>query len=265
VGPDRHADRRPFLLARGPHRRGAARWFDGAGFVEVETAALQVSPGNETHLHAFATELVGPDGARGAALSCTPRRNSPARSCSPPASGGSFDSPASSATASAGPCTIRSSPCSNGTAPASPTSALMADCAALLAEAAEAAGTTAAPTGTRGRSLRRAGAADRRRGLRAIAGIDLLATCRAAADRDGSPPGARPPASGSRRTTLVGHLQPRAGRARSSRGSASAGRPSSASIRRARRRWPGQAGIPASPSASSSMPAASNSPTASAS
>jgi lysyl-tRNA synthetase class 2 len=30
--------------------------------VEVETAALQVSPGNETHLHAFATELIGPGG-----------------------------------------------------------------------------------------------------------------------------------------------------------------------------------------------------------
>src|SRR4249920_108400 len=32
--------------------------------MEVETSALQVSPGNETHLHAFATELIGPDGAR---------------------------------------------------------------------------------------------------------------------------------------------------------------------------------------------------------
>jgi len=29
----------------------------------VETAALQVSPGNEAHLHAFHTRLVGPDGA----------------------------------------------------------------------------------------------------------------------------------------------------------------------------------------------------------
>jgi len=37
-------------------------WFEGRGFVEVETAALQVSPGNETHLHAFATELIGPGG-----------------------------------------------------------------------------------------------------------------------------------------------------------------------------------------------------------
>src|SRR5690349_13327877 len=39
-------------------------WFEDQGFVEVETPALQVSPGNEAHLHAFASELVGPDGAR---------------------------------------------------------------------------------------------------------------------------------------------------------------------------------------------------------
>jgi elongation factor P--(R)-beta-lysine ligase len=39
-------------------------WFEAQGFIEVETAALQVSPGNETHLHAFATELIGNDGAR---------------------------------------------------------------------------------------------------------------------------------------------------------------------------------------------------------
>ena len=39
-------------------------WFAARDFVEVETAALQVSPGNETHLHAFATELIGPGGER---------------------------------------------------------------------------------------------------------------------------------------------------------------------------------------------------------
>ena len=33
-------------------------------FVEVDTATLQISPGNEAHLHAFATEAIGPDGAR---------------------------------------------------------------------------------------------------------------------------------------------------------------------------------------------------------
>ncbi len=39
-------------------------WFAARDFIEVETAALQVSPGNEAHLHAFATELRAPDGAR---------------------------------------------------------------------------------------------------------------------------------------------------------------------------------------------------------
>ena len=62
--PGRHAARRPYLLAR--TRIGAAlrSWFAGQGFLEVETATLQVSPGNETHLHAFATELIGPDTVR---------------------------------------------------------------------------------------------------------------------------------------------------------------------------------------------------------
>jgi lysyl-tRNA synthetase class 2 len=39
-------------------------WFEDHGFTEVETPALQVSPGNEAHLHAFATEAIGPGGER---------------------------------------------------------------------------------------------------------------------------------------------------------------------------------------------------------
>jgi lysyl-tRNA synthetase class 2 len=62
--PDRHEDRRPFLLARGRIQRAIRAWFEAEGFVEVEAAALQVSPGNETHLHAFTTELTGPEGDR---------------------------------------------------------------------------------------------------------------------------------------------------------------------------------------------------------
>jgi lysyl-tRNA synthetase class 2 len=61
---DRHRDRRPFLLARARIIAALRRWFEAEGFVIVEPAALQVSPGNETHLHAFATELIGPDGRR---------------------------------------------------------------------------------------------------------------------------------------------------------------------------------------------------------
>jgi elongation factor P--(R)-beta-lysine ligase len=61
---DRHADRRPFLLARAQITKAVRSWFEQEGFCEVETSILQVSPGNETHLHAPRTELVRPDGAR---------------------------------------------------------------------------------------------------------------------------------------------------------------------------------------------------------
>ncbi len=54
--PDKHADRRPFLIARGRIKAALRGWFEDRGFVEVETSALQVSPGNEAHLHAFSTE-----------------------------------------------------------------------------------------------------------------------------------------------------------------------------------------------------------------
>src|ERR1700733_13646464 len=62
--PLRHADRRPFLMARNAITRALRAWFDEQGFVEVETGILQVSPGNETHLHAPRTELTGVDGGR---------------------------------------------------------------------------------------------------------------------------------------------------------------------------------------------------------
>ena len=61
--PDIHADRRPFLLARNRIRRALADFLDGQGFVETDPAILQVSPGNEAHLHAFATEALATDGA----------------------------------------------------------------------------------------------------------------------------------------------------------------------------------------------------------
>src|SRR4029077_8663332 len=60
----RHADIRPFLLARAAITRTLRAWFDEQGFAEVETGILQVSPGNETHLHALRTELTGPGGGR---------------------------------------------------------------------------------------------------------------------------------------------------------------------------------------------------------
>lgn len=62
--PARHADRKPFLLARREIIRALRAWFDEQGFAEVETGILQVSPGNETHLHAPRTELLRADGSR---------------------------------------------------------------------------------------------------------------------------------------------------------------------------------------------------------
>jgi lysyl-tRNA synthetase class 2 len=59
-----HGARRPFLLSRNAITRAVREWFDTRGFVEVETAALQVSPGNEAHLHAFATEMIDLSGSR---------------------------------------------------------------------------------------------------------------------------------------------------------------------------------------------------------
>ena len=59
---DVHQDRRPFLLARNRITKAFRAWFEAEGFEEVETAALQVSPGAEAHLHAFATEALNPAG-----------------------------------------------------------------------------------------------------------------------------------------------------------------------------------------------------------
>ncbi|CAN7291534.1 EF-P lysine aminoacylase EpmA [Bradyrhizobium sp. LjRoot220] len=62
--PPRHADRKPFLMARAAITKGLRAWFDEQGFAEVETGILQISPGNETHLHAPRTELIRADGSR---------------------------------------------------------------------------------------------------------------------------------------------------------------------------------------------------------
>ncbi len=69
----RHADQRPRLAARARIASAVRRRFERQGFVEVEPAALQASPGNEAHLHGFSTLLIGPDGrARPAYLHASP-------------------------------------------------------------------------------------------------------------------------------------------------------------------------------------------------
>lgn len=60
--PRIHADRRPLLRARRLIRTVLRGWFESLHFVEVEAAILQASPGNEAHLHAFATEQISPAG-----------------------------------------------------------------------------------------------------------------------------------------------------------------------------------------------------------
>ena len=59
---DAYARRRPFLLKRARIVAAIRAWFLDQGFVEVETPALQVSPGLEPHLKAFPTTLEAPDG-----------------------------------------------------------------------------------------------------------------------------------------------------------------------------------------------------------
>lgn len=62
--PARHARRRPALIARGRMIAAIRSWFAAADFIEVETPILQVSPGLEPHLMAFATAIEDPDGTR---------------------------------------------------------------------------------------------------------------------------------------------------------------------------------------------------------
>ena len=63
---DAYACRRPLLLKRARIVAAIRAWFLDQGFVEVETPALQVSPGLEPHLKAFPTTLEAPDGSRSA-------------------------------------------------------------------------------------------------------------------------------------------------------------------------------------------------------
>lgn len=51
-------------MVRGRIKSAIRSWFEREGFVEVDPGCLVRSPGNETHLHAFATDLVAPDLAR---------------------------------------------------------------------------------------------------------------------------------------------------------------------------------------------------------
>ena len=60
--PERHADRRPALLARSRIELAVRAWLVERDFLVVDPPGLQRSPGNETHLHAFGTTMIGNDG-----------------------------------------------------------------------------------------------------------------------------------------------------------------------------------------------------------
>lgn len=60
--PARHDARRPALMARNRIQSAIRGWLGAHHFTEVDPAALATSPGNEAHLHAFATQAIGNDG-----------------------------------------------------------------------------------------------------------------------------------------------------------------------------------------------------------
>jgi lysyl-tRNA synthetase class 2 len=174
--PGRLADRRPFLTARAAIQRRTRAWFEGQGFVEVETPALQVSPGNEAHLHAFATEAADPAGARSALY----LRTSPEFAAKKLLAAGErrfFELARVWRNRERGPLHHPEFTMLEWYRAQAPYETLMADCAALLATAADAAGAKA--LSFRGRAadpfaeperITLAEAFDR------FAGIDLLAS-----------------------------------------------------------------------------------------
>jgi lysyl-tRNA synthetase class 2 len=181
--PDIHAARRPHLEARGRILKAFRRWFEQRAFVEVETAALQLSPGNEAHLHAFRTEAIAPDGGRSPLYLHT----SPEFACKSLLAAGErriFEIAKVWRNRERGPLHHPEFTLLEWYRAEEPYEALMLDCAMLLAVAAEAAG---------GRSLRFRGreadpfAQPERITLAeafdGFAGIDLLATV----DAEGPP------------------------------------------------------------------------------
>jgi elongation factor P--(R)-beta-lysine ligase len=181
--PHVHADRRPALLARGRIVMALRAFFAAQDFVEVDTGALQVSPGNETHLHAFATALIAPDGA----LSPLYLRTSPEFACKKLLAAGErriVEFAKVFRNRERGALHHPEFTMLEWYRAGEPYSALMDDCAAILRIAAEAAGTP--DLRFRGRAADALTAPERvtvAEAFRRHAGIDLLATFAA----DGAP------------------------------------------------------------------------------
>ncbi|MSO72329.1 MAG: EF-P lysine aminoacylase GenX [Rhodospirillaceae bacterium] len=58
--PERLAQRRPYLDVRRAAIKAVRAYFQAEGFVEVETPAIQISPGIERHIRPFTTSLRAP-------------------------------------------------------------------------------------------------------------------------------------------------------------------------------------------------------------
>jgi lysyl-tRNA synthetase class 2 len=175
---DIHAERRPFLLARGRVVAALRAWFAVQQFIEVETGIVQVSPGNETHLHAFATALATPDGK------CSARylRTSPEFACKKLLAAGEsrlFEFAKVFRNRERGALHHPEFTLLEWYRAGEPYTELMSDCAAIVAEAAKAAGTR--QFSFRGRSSDPFAEPERLTVAEAFArfaGIDLLATLR---------------------------------------------------------------------------------------
>src|ERR1700741_1716627 len=171
-----HADRRPFLIGRARVVEALRAWFAAQGFVEVETSILQVSPGNETHLHAFATELV----ALGGDSATRYLRTSPEFACKKLISAGErriVEFAKVFRNRERGALHAPEFTMVEWYRAGESYGSLMADCAALLREAAQAAGPW--PFSFRGRSADAFAEPERFSVAEAFgrfAGIDLLAT-----------------------------------------------------------------------------------------
>ena len=136
-----HAERRSFLLGRARIAAALRRFFAERDFVEVETATLVPSPGNETHLHAFATDLVALAGARAPLY----LRTSPEFACKKLLAGGEpriVEFARSFRNRERGPLHHPEFTLIEWYRTHEPYEVLMEDCAAILALAARAAGTT---------------------------------------------------------------------------------------------------------------------------
>ena len=182
-----HQARRPLLIARGAITRAVRGCLEAEGFTEVEAAALQVSPGNEAHLHAFATELIGPRGDR------TPLylHTSPEFACKKLLAVGErriFDFARVWRNRERGPLHHPEFTLLEWYRAEAPYEALMADCATLLALAAETAGRRR--FAYRGRAMNPLAPPERltvAEAFERFARIDLLASVApgGAVDRDG--------------------------------------------------------------------------------